>query len=94
MKSDPSFLSLTPLISDQVHRQMGSGVGVYIVIPLFTDIRPTHKFEFFKLTPGNAYETSPEGDINSQDTNSGHMKTEGYRIGLFGPYTLVSNPGS
>lgn len=55
------------------------------------------------LIPGTAYETSSGGpffrDINENPTgdysglywymNSGHVQTESYRTGLFGPYALV-----
>lgn len=83
------FYSSVPFINDQVHGVTGSGVGAYMVMP------------------GNAYETSSGGpfmrDINNQGTaqqeiyfymNSGHMKTEEFRTGFFGPYALVFNSGT
>ncbi|KAG9076390.1 hypothetical protein FRC06_009527, partial [Ceratobasidium sp. 370] len=80
------FYSSVQFINDQVHGVTGSGVGAYMVMP------------------GNAYETSSSGpfmrDINNQNSvsgqqeiyfymNSGHMKTEDFRTGFFGPYALV-----
>ncbi|KAL5639580.1 hypothetical protein ACGC1H_006259 [Rhizoctonia solani] len=83
------FYSSVPFINNQVHGATGNGFGVYMV------------------TPGNAYETSSGGpfmrDINNQGAsqqevyfymNSGHMKTEDYRTGFFGPYALVFNSGT
>ncbi|CAE6499858.1 unnamed protein product [Rhizoctonia solani] len=82
------FYSSVPFINDQVHGVTGNGVGAYMVMP------------------GNAYETSSGGpfmrDINNQGStqqeiyfymNSGHMKTEEYRTGFFGPYALVFTSG-
>ncbi|CAE6495260.1 unnamed protein product [Rhizoctonia solani] len=83
------FYSSVPFINDQVHGVTGNGVGAYMVMP------------------GNAYETSSGGpymrDINNQGSsqqeiyfymNSGHMKTEAFRTGFFGPYALVFNSGT
>ncbi|CAE6412124.1 unnamed protein product [Rhizoctonia solani] len=83
------FYSSVPFINDQVHGATGNGVGAYMVMP------------------GNAYETSSGGpfmrDINNQGgsqqeiyfyMNSGHMKTEEFRTGFFGPYALVFNSGT
>ncbi|KAH7337788.1 Rhamnogalacturonase B, N-terminal-domain-containing protein [Rhizoctonia solani] len=83
------FYSSVPFINDRVHGVTGNGVGAYIVMP------------------GNAYETSSGGpfmrDINNQSgtqqevyfyMNSGHMKTETYRTGFFGPYALVFTSGA
>ncbi|KAG9127072.1 hypothetical protein FRC07_000795 [Ceratobasidium sp. 392] len=78
-------------INDQVHGVTGSGVGAYMVMP------------------ENAYETSSRGpfmrDIKNQNSvsgqqeiyfcmNSGHMKTEDFRTGFFGPYALVFTSGT
>ncbi|KAK1675343.1 rhamnogalacturonase B [Colletotrichum godetiae] len=70
-------------IDDQVHGVTGDNVGVWMIMP------------------GNAYEHSAGGpfmrDINSQSTgdqelywymNSGHVRTEPWRFGLFGPYAM------
>ncbi|KAG8744080.1 hypothetical protein FRC10_010867 [Ceratobasidium sp. 414] len=83
------FYSSVEFIKDQVHGVTGSGVGVYMVMP------------------GNAYETSGGGpffrDINNQGSaqqelywymNSGHMVTETFRTGFFGPYAMVFTSGS
>ncbi|KAG8718172.1 hypothetical protein FRC09_013068 [Ceratobasidium sp. 395] len=60
-----------------------------------------------EVMPGNAYETSGGGpffrDINNQGSaqqelywymNSGHMVTETFRTGFFGPYAMVFTSGS
>ncbi|KAG8718171.1 hypothetical protein FRC09_013067 [Ceratobasidium sp. 395] len=83
------FYSSVPFINDKVHGVTGSGVGIYMVMP------------------GNAYETSGGGpffrDINNQGSaqqelywymNSGHMVTETFRTGFFGPYAMVFTSGS
>lgn len=83
------FYSSVEFIKDQVHGVTGSGVGVYMVMP------------------GNAYETSSGGpffrDINNQGSaqqelywymNSGHMPTQGFRTGFFGPYAMVFTSGT
>ncbi|CAE6403741.1 unnamed protein product [Rhizoctonia solani] len=83
------FYSSVQFIKDQVHGVTGSGVGVYMVMP------------------GNAYETSGGGpffrDINNQGSaqqelywymNSGHMVTQTFRTGFFGPYAMVFTSGS
>ncbi|KAG9099292.1 hypothetical protein FS749_001609 [Ceratobasidium sp. UAMH 11750] len=83
------FYSSVEFIKDQVHGVTGSGVGIYMVMP------------------GNAYETSGGGpffrDINNQGSaqqelywymNSGHMVTETFRTGFFGPYAMVFTSGS
>ncbi|KAF8607464.1 hypothetical protein BDV93DRAFT_468241 [Ceratobasidium sp. AG-I] len=83
------FYSSVQFIKDQVHGVTGSGVGIYMVIP------------------GNAYETSGGGpffrDINNQGSaqqelywymNSGHMVTQTFRTGFFGPYAMVFTSGS
>ncbi|KAG8744081.1 hypothetical protein FRC10_010868 [Ceratobasidium sp. 414] len=76
------FYSSVRFINDQVHGVTGTGVGAYMVMP------------------GNAYETSSGGpfmrDINNQksDMNSGHMKTEDFRTGFFGPHALVFTSGT
>ncbi|QRW13230.1 rhamnogalacturonate lyase [Ceratobasidium sp. AG-Ba] len=83
------FYSSVPFINDKVHGVTGSGVGIYMVMP------------------GNAYETSGGGpffrDINNQGSaqqelywymNSGHMITESFRTGFFGPYAMVFTSGS
>ncbi|KAF8598157.1 hypothetical protein BDV93DRAFT_451596 [Ceratobasidium sp. AG-I] len=83
------FYSSVPFINDQVHGVTGSGVGAFMVMP------------------GNAYETTSGGpfmrDINNQAgaqqeiyfyMNSGHMKTEEFRTGFFGPYALVFTSGT
>ncbi|CAE7162614.1 unnamed protein product [Rhizoctonia solani] len=83
------FYSSVQFYRDQVHGVTGSGVGVYMVMP------------------GNAYETSGGGpffrDINNQGSsqqelywymNSGHMVTQAFRTGFFGPYAMVFTSGS
>ncbi|BGP41593.1 hypothetical protein JCM10449v2_005584 [Rhodotorula kratochvilovae] len=83
------FYSSRQFIDDYLHGVTGSGVGAWMVI-----------------SP-NGYEKSSGGpffrDIDNQGSaqqelyfymNSGHMKTEAYRTGLFGPYALVVNSGS
>ncbi|KAJ1558068.1 hypothetical protein HK405_014490, partial [Cladochytrium tenue] len=83
------FYSSIRHIEDNVHGVSGSGVAAFMVIP------------------GLSYETSSGGpffrDINNQGTaqqelywymNSGHMQTEAYRTGLFGPYALAFTTGS
>ncbi|CAE6412102.1 unnamed protein product [Rhizoctonia solani] len=83
------FYSSVQFYKDQVHGVTGSGVGVYMVMP------------------GNAYETSGGGpffrDINNQGSsqqelywymNSGHMVTQAFRTGFFGPYAMVFTSGS
>ncbi|KAH7337790.1 Rhamnogalacturonase B, N-terminal-domain-containing protein [Rhizoctonia solani] len=84
------FYSSVQFYKDQVHGVTGSGVGVYMV-----------------CMPGNAYETSGGGpffrDINNQGSaqqelywymNSGHMVTQAFRTGFFGPYAMVFTSGS
>ncbi|CAE6488804.1 unnamed protein product [Rhizoctonia solani] len=83
------FFSSVQFIKDQVHGVTGNGVGVYMVMP------------------GNAYETSGGGpffrDINNQGSsqqelywymNSGHMVTQSFRTGFFGPYAMVFTSGN
>ncbi|KAK6354617.1 hypothetical protein TWF696_003758 [Orbilia brochopaga] len=83
------FFSSDRFIEDNVHGVTGSGVGVWIIIP------------------PQAYETSSGGpfmrDINNQggDTqelywymNSGHVRTEPWRMGLKGPYAMTFTTGS
>ncbi|CAE6468330.1 unnamed protein product [Rhizoctonia solani] len=83
------FYSSVQFIKDQVHGVTGNGVGVYMVMP------------------GNAYETSGGGpffrDINNQGSsqqelywymNSGHMVTQSFRTGFFGPYAMVFTSGT
>ncbi|CAE7162621.1 unnamed protein product [Rhizoctonia solani] len=83
------FYSSVPFINNQVHGVVGKDIGAYMVMP------------------ENAYETTSGGpfmrDINNQGSsqqeiyfymNSGHMKTEGFRTGFFGPYALVFNSGT
>ncbi|KAF8755314.1 Rhamnogalacturonan lyase B, N-terminal [Rhizoctonia solani] len=83
------FFSSVQFIKDQVHGVTGNGVGVYMVMP------------------GNAYETSGGGpffrDINNQAgsqqelywyMNSGHMVTQSFRTGFFGPYAMVFTSGN
>lgn len=80
------FFSSDRFIDDQVHGVAGAG-GVSISL----------------VMPGTAYETSSGGpfmrDINNQGTatnqeltfymNSGHLRTEPWRMGFKGPYALV-----
>jgi rhamnogalacturonan endolyase len=61
------------------------------------------KTSVWMIMPGTAYETSAGGpfmrDINSQTTsgdnelywymNSGHVRTEPWRLGLMGPYAMA-----
>lgn len=83
------FYSSVRFIEDQVHGVTGSGVGVFMVVP------------------GTGFETSSGGpffrDIDNQGgdqqelyfyMNSGHMKTEDFRTGFFGPYAMVVTTGS
>ncbi|QRW25723.1 rhamnogalacturonate lyase [Rhizoctonia solani] len=76
------FYSSVQFYKDQVHGVTGSGIGVYMA---------------FLVMPGNAYETSSGGpffrDINNQDMNSGHMITQPFRTGFFGPYAMVFTSG-
>ncbi|CCF32218.1 rhamnogalacturonase B [Colletotrichum higginsianum] len=75
-------------IDDKVHGVTGEGVGVWMIMP------------------GNAYEHSSGGpfmrDINSQSggdqelywyMNSGHVRTEPWRLGLLGPYAMRFTTG-
>ncbi|KAF3941112.1 hypothetical protein ABW19_dt0207972 [Dactylella cylindrospora] len=83
------FFSSERFVEDNVHGVTGSGVGIYMIIP------------------PQAYETSSGGpfmrDINNQggDTqelywymNSGHVRTEPWRMGLKGPYAMKFTTGS
>ncbi|RPB11856.1 RHGB_ASPAC Rhamnogalacturonase B [Morchella conica CCBAS932] len=79
------FYSSDRFIDDLVHTVSGPGVYISLVMP------------------GTAYETSSGGpfmrDINNQETstqqeftfymNSGHLRTETWRMGLKGPYAAV-----
>ncbi|KAG8841818.1 hypothetical protein FRB91_004653, partial [Serendipita sp. 411] len=77
------FYSSDRFIDDIVHGVTGSNVGIWMIMP------------------GNAYETSSGGpffrDINTQAgdqqelyfyMNSGHIRTEPWRLGLMGPYAM------
>jgi len=70
-------------IDDKVHGVSGKNVAIWMIMP------------------GVAYETSSSGpfmrDINTQSgddqelywyMNSGHVRTEGWRFGLHGPYAM------
>ncbi|KAK6509757.1 hypothetical protein TWF481_004487 [Arthrobotrys musiformis] len=83
------FYSSERFIEDNVHGVTGSGVGVWMIIP------------------PQAYETSSGGpfmrDINNQGgsvqelywyMNSGHVRTEPWRMGLKGPYAMTFTTGS
>ncbi|KAK6534029.1 hypothetical protein TWF281_005369 [Arthrobotrys megalospora] len=83
------FYSSERFVEDNVHGVTGSGVGVWMIIP------------------PQAYETSSGGpfmrDINNQGgsvqelywyMNSGHVRTEPWRMGLKGPYAMTFTTGS
>ncbi|EPS39845.1 hypothetical protein H072_6295 [Dactylellina haptotyla CBS 200.50] len=83
------FYSSDRFIEDNVHGVKGSNVGIWMIIP------------------PQAYETSSGGpfmrDINNQGgdvqelywyMNSGHVRTEAWRMGLKGPYAMTFNTGS
>ncbi|KIM34166.1 polysaccharide lyase family 4 protein [Serendipita vermifera MAFF 305830] len=83
------FYSSDRFIDDIVHGVTGSNVGVWMIMP------------------GNAYETSSGGpfmrDINTQGSdqqelyfymNSGHIRTEPWRLGLMGPYAMTFTPNT
>ncbi|KAJ6261521.1 rhamnogalacturonate lyase [Drechslerella dactyloides] len=83
------FYSSDRFIEDNVHGVTGSGVGIWMIIP------------------PQAYETSSGGpfmrDINTQGgstqelywyMNSGHVRTEPWRMGLKGPYAMTFTTGS
>ncbi|KAG8831626.1 hypothetical protein FRC17_002853 [Serendipita sp. 399] len=83
------FYSSERFIDDIVHGVTGSNVGVWMIMP------------------GNAYETSSGGpffrDINTQGgdqqelyfyMNSGHIRTEPWRLGLMGPYAMTFTPNT
>ncbi|KAF2837867.1 carbohydrate-binding module family 1 protein, partial [Patellaria atrata CBS 101060] len=76
-------------IDDIVHGVTGTNVGIWMIMP------------------GTAYETSAGGpfmrDINNQGgdqqelywyMNSGHVRTEPWRLGLMGPYAMTFTTGA
>ncbi|KAG9127071.1 hypothetical protein FRC07_000794 [Ceratobasidium sp. 392] len=80
------FYSSVQFIKDQVHGVTGSGVGIYM------DRRNrscTGVSSLDAWLPDNheQFESLP-------DMNSGHMVTETFRTGFFGPYAMVFTSGS
>ncbi|PFH53914.1 polysaccharide lyase family 4 protein [Amanita thiersii Skay4041] len=83
------FYSSVRFIQDQVHGVIGSGVGVYMIIPSIS----------YETSSGGPFFR----DINNQGSaqqelywymNSGHEQTEAYRTGFFGPYAMAITGGS